>query len=74
MIKIWVRVPVWSESDKSWYILVNCTETGASNGVWFPKKCCQLEDRGDGTAALSMPKWFFDKNDINSKINKNQIL
>lgn len=73
-ISFWVRVPVWSESEKSWHILVSCTERGASGGFWFPKKLCKLELLKEGKAVLTVPKWFYEKNNLKEHINENQYL
>ncbi len=74
MIKIWVNYPAWSESEKCWFILEKCTPKTSSGGIWFPKKICTYEETKDGRGILSMPKWFFEKNEIKSKINENQII
>ena len=73
-IAFWVRIPVWSESEKSWYILIKCTERVASEGFWFPKKSCKLEPLEEGKAVLTVPKWLYEKNKLKEHINENQYL
>ena len=60
LLTIEVSLPPWSESEKSYNLLIEKGSTlGAwSRGVWFPKSVCVLS-RGAGT--LTLPRWLFDK-------------
>lgn len=62
-ITIEVSLPPWSESKKSYYLLIEKGESAGSwsRGVWFPKKVCVLSW---GAGTLTLPRWLFDKLEI----------
>lgn len=44
-------------------VLSNSTESGWSEGVWFPKKIFSIrESEKEGTSIITIPLWFWDKN------------
>lgn len=59
-ITIEVSLPPWSESEKSYYLLIKKgSAAGAwSRGEWFPKSVSVL---CWGAGTLTLPRWLFDK-------------
>ena len=61
LVKVYVSYPAWSESESSWYLLTSYNEekTSWSNGIWFPKKVCELKkSKQEGEGVLELPKWL----------------
>lgn len=59
-ITIETSKPPYSESAKSWNILVIKGRTAGSwsTAYWFPKKVCQYDVEN---GLLTMPVWLYDK-------------
>ena len=59
-----VALPVWSESEKSWFLQTERAENlkGWSGGDWFPKKVCRLKwsDTEKRVGLLTLPLWLFE--------------
>lgn len=59
-----VKLPVWSETNSSWYLLTKISPNGKgwSCGSWFPKKKCTLKEsrHEKEVGILTLPEWLFN--------------